>query len=504
MSTVSSPGLSRLVFPLLLASLVVLNGVFVSFQPWFGDFWHHAALVGALQESLLPSRDPFVPDYPALIPYWPYAALVAGVADLSGLTAIEALVLFSFFNLTFMLFALRHLVRSFAAPDWSVLLLFVLLLGCWGSEPPDFSAFFHISVFFFVLSYPSTFAFSLTLWCYASIRERFQKDPESFLLAPQDLLFSTVILLVHPLMFIFLCALLAGLLITRIQRPVVPFVCRGALLLGVPLFAWLVWPPFPLLNFLRSPDFASDPSGEWIYTKASETLGIAAFAVLLLKRKTWRSADLECTLVILLSVFCYGYFSREWNYGRSLSFSMVVIHILILRELFEPMDSASRLYRMRRLLCFSMVFFSSLYFVLNLGALFAVQYELQHRVQRLFPRLNSLERDFRQDGLIMADAEISKILPAIGAKVFVFDVAPFFRGEFPMRLREQQKFFDPWVSGEQRLRIAKDFEIRSVIIDRRIPVQDMIRGDLRIKPDVQEQDLGADFSLLKIRSRMFR
>ncbi len=448
-------------------ALLILNGWFVSFHPWFGDFWHHAALIDALKSDMWPSRDPFLPDVRARIPYWPYEAAIAAVSRVLNVSAVSALAAMSFVNLGLLLFSLMMVGKSAQRAAAYAPILSLLLLGAWGTNPPNFSAFLHARVFFFVLSYPSTFAFSLTLLA-ASLIAPLEKA--SWSRTTVAALLGVLIVLCHPITFIFYTALCLNTVLKWRKEGFSRVLLPLALLIAAPLVFWGVWPLFPLSTFVIEPHFAADPHGAAVYQSLWGIAGIALCgAVPFFFQLRERVKPPVYSMLFLCSVFVFGYAFSHWNYGRVIAYIVFLLHGAIAAEasrISSPSEARTAAL-LRGASAWVIVAFAAGMTVFTFTRVFTLLAEQRESDSLVSARVLSAAKSIGKEGIILADAEISKVLPALGAHVMVFDVPPFFRNRYDLLRAQQQQFF----SGSMRLKraceiISENF-ISSVIIDQK-------------------------------------
>jgi len=434
--------------------LISILLMFIRCQFWAGDFWHHAAIVRELTKRPLSPQNPFYITGPETVLYWPYAFLVSRFALLFDVSPHVALAWMGVTNLLLFMIGFRLFVRTIIATNEKVVLFGILfILFFWGQNPIGYSGFFHIDVLFLNASYPSTFAVALCFFllaCYSSLLGEHALWKPSIPLANGHVrLFictigAALVLLCHPLTFIMLCVWMialtyekSGLSIDRRYRSL-------AVILGLSICAGFLWPFFPLEQLAFSLDYVADPSAYYHYTKLVERYYLPFLIGLPLLVLRWRQRPRDALLhafLFFMVIYLYGYLSRSWNYGRVLSFAIMILQLAI-ADWVVALPSRIKLSKVRG---YIPVFIAASFFILlfhRIWTFYLPGFRQHLSVKSTYSRLQFLEKHVRADQTILSTVALSKFIPSFGPKIVVFDIAPFFPEDFKDRERDVKRFLD--------------------------------------------------------------
>jgi hypothetical protein len=199
-----------LVASALIIFLILIQFFFIFNQPWVSDYWEHRAV---LQELF---RSPLKPGHPILNVqsphafYSPYLVGVAFVGKMLSLSPSAAINLLAICNLLLFICSVWVLSKLFVKHQDQVkafTLLLLALLFFWGLHPPYYSSFYHFISLPYIAAYPSTFAFSLSVFSASLFSLILNKKLQIQIVLPLLLLGSClnfVVLLSHPLTY-FIC-----------------------------------------------------------------------------------------------------------------------------------------------------------------------------------------------------------------------------------------------------------------------------------------------------------
>lgn len=309
--------------------LVLINPIN---QDWHYDFAEHAAVVRELQTQ------PSDPQHPILLVdkphpfYSPYSLLVGLIARTFGTPSYNTLSYVGLLNAIFLFIGLFIFVKRLFPNRYRATafysLIFILLL--WGPLTWDWSGFFHIRVFKYILPYPACFASALmfVIWA-AQIRNT---EKASWLRWLGIWVGTLVILLTHPttaiVTFIGLLGLAGGMNKT-LQSAAIHVVLTGVMIV-LAFAATKLYPYYSFLGLLsnQSPDFHEDTKVmyENVLIRVFPFIILGIVALIPRLKKNWRD-PLALVTVGLLFIYAYGYISGSWGYGRIISHVAIVLQI---------------------------------------------------------------------------------------------------------------------------------------------------------------------------------
>jgi len=458
---------------LLLMGSCTLNGL------WVGDFWEHAAIVRELTENpVSPSHPILALDVPHAF-FSPYLLTVALFARLLHLGPVTALAIFGMLNLTLLLFTLRLYIKLFIPvthTDFYVL-LFILLL--WGSIPWSFSSFFHLRVLNYVLPYPSTFCTALTLLAFSALIVAIRRQKPAWYLA--ILLIIPIVLLSHPYTFIFLSLGLGAFFIglpgkSRRDYIVMALVC----LIGGSMT--LLWPYYPFLKFILHGTAAYQHGIGNMYLH----LFARAWPVLILGTPLlvwrWKKNRLDPLFLLcigLLVIYIYGYVSDRTAYGRTLSFIILVLHLVIAERAarLEELVNFSKISRTGNRYIFISVVIIALVVLsfrdtLKVGLRNAIPGQ-----PNIWSQYTIFTRYIHPDDVILSDIYTSWFIPAMGGKVVASNNALAFIDDQFERRDAVNRFFSDSTMVEERLSVIQKYHVNMLIFDKKqVPHWQTISG----------------------------
>jgi hypothetical protein len=256
------PARTSVLAKLLASRLLLLELVLVGWAvmhalvgPWVGDFFEHAAVIRELAAHPLHPGHPQVPVAAPHPFYSPYAWLLGLATRISGASPLTVLAVAGIGNLGLLLVGLRRFVGLFApsgqeeaATFYSLVFLLLLWGSAWG-----FSGFFHLGVFGVVLPYPSTFAAGLSMATLRLHADTLRKPDGAASWLPRAGVGAavSVVLLTHPLTFLFLVCGLGAVTLAFARRIVHEVaILAGIGLAGVGLAT--LWPLYPFLDLVTS------------------------------------------------------------------------------------------------------------------------------------------------------------------------------------------------------------------------------------------------------------
>ena len=460
---------------LLLTCVAVYYLLQVSNGLWVEDFWDHSAAVSALMRDLVhPRHAQLAVDQPHVF-FTPYSLMVACAARLFGLSAIEALALFGLFNGALLVVGLRRYLRAMGIEDGQGVLFYgiLLILFLWGAGRWDYSGFFHVGILKFVLPYPSAFASGLALLGLALNRSVDAPGINLRRLAVLALL--AIVMLTHPVAFVFMVAGLFADAITRSRRRGEAILAALILVLAAVAIS-LLWPYYPFLRLSLGAANIYHASNGAMYRNL---LG-ATWPVIVLLPFAWRQlADARNRIMILTAVLLFGLYVAAWifqkySYGRAISYVVLLAQLVIAQRLAQWDRTWFARPPMRR--------YGPPLIVLALCTL--GMGEIKATVTRALTAANSLVNgrpvlhrmtfghlEFLRDkiepgSVVLANLDTSWIIPTFGAKVVALLHPHAFIGDLDRRGQDLAEFFSTGAPRELRERTIEHYGVRYILLSR--------------------------------------
>lgn len=436
---------------LYLVITLLLLGTYLLFalqRSWQGDFWTHAAISRELAQRPFSPTNPFVRGGEPAIPYWPYDASVGLLSVLLNIEPHNSLALFGGINLLFLLFALKNFVLHFFKDELLPPFALVFILFFWGENPWFWSSVYSHQTLFFIAPYPSFFAFALTLWTATTFdRQRMMR---------RLVIISTIILLVHPITFMFHLLLLSSIALARRDKSKARDIAVSTL---VSLLVGLFWPFFPLTRVIGNTAFSADPNAELIYRDVIGRIYPALFGVVPLVILGRRLGGIFLYLATASGcIYLFGYYSEQWNVGRVLPFFVFILQIHLALGVLLLLRGAERRYQQKLLTVIAVV---PLFVSLVLWSRSLLD-PLEDQVS--LEELGFVRSHLSDTTTVLAHPQLSLLLTAMGARIVTIDYPPFIGGDFTTRARAVHRFFCHETSREEREQILKDYNVNLVLL----------------------------------------
>jgi hypothetical protein len=461
-------------YPLLCLGLVVFVAVRMPGAAQGGDFWQHSA---AVRELATHPWHPLHPQLPldAPTPFnSPYTLLAAALARGADLDAVTALSLMGVVNLALLLVGLHMFVRVVAPGRTDATAFYALLLTLfwWGADPWLYSGFFHVAVLGYVLPYPSTFAAALTLVALgldgaAGTRTRPARAAATVGLA-------ALVLLAHPLTFLFLAAWLGAEAVTA-GRDLARRIASTAVLLALAVGLAALWPYFPLLSLLTSESRVFDSGNEEMYEAVVQrtwpTLALVPIALSGLASRGRRTVAL--VLAGLTALYAFGGVAGRQSYGRVISYVVLLLHVEIAGTLAWLEGRMAAWPRWQR--ASAIAGFATVVAVLAWAPMRHLLLDEPVR-DRSYAFLQGLTGQY---DVVLADADTSRIVPSFGGKVVGASHAFAWVPDQDARLADLARFFEAATTAGARLEILARRDVDHVLLGKSdtLPWQD-IRSQL--------------------------
>lgn len=475
-------------YSILVSFLFLKLLVFTTNGLWSGDFWEHSAVITSLIEN------PFHPKHPFFLlnaPHSftsPYSLLLATFAKVFSLTSIETLSIFGLIN--FLLFSYGLKRFSLIVPNVSIeniafyLLLLTLLL--WGTNAWPFSGFFHLEIIGLVLPYPSTFAIALSfigLNIYVN-----QHGRHDLITTPILGFILWIVLLSHPLTFIFLISGLFFLSFTFSSKPILILVKLFSIIVLVVVISFL-WPYFSISELLLGGSSIYHISNAVMYHNIWEriwpNLLVIPFVIFAIKSGSVKIIALW--LLSLTLIYAYGKFTHMYSYGRVIAFCIFLFHLIAAVGLASFESYIGKICNLTRL--FYQAFLIILLCVLSLTWLPSTSTRLltifnqirKHQPftnQVTYKNLIFINSFVQHDQLVLSDSNTSLMLPTFGGKVIAVPHPQAFIIDFPDRQKDVDAFFSGTSNSNLRLNIIDKYQPEFLLLDSNLPSSLVIETEL--------------------------
>jgi hypothetical protein len=440
---------------------------------WGGDFWEHAAVVRELAaHPLSPAHALLLLDAPHQF-YSPYSLSVGLVSRVTGLDNVTTLSVVGIANLFFFLFGLRLFISLLFPENREATsfyaLLFILFL--WGISQPCASGFFNLLSLSYNLPYPYTFAASMVFIALA-MWIRLVRDGRVRWVFPIAVV-SGVVLLTHPLTYIFLAAGLVAIVMAD-QSRFGPALWLMMLIFAVSLLAAAVWPYYPFFKMvLFDSAYHSDldTCNFFCYQATPQRVlpALIGVPVIILRMRTnWRD-PLGLMFVMLVAIYTWAAMFQEWTYGRVLS-PIVLILQVSLGAAVAQVESKLNFARL------SLSFQRGIYcLIIVLFCLTCSAWYLPHILERSVPdspsfrmRFAFLSKFIPQCDVVLSDLSTNTkvIIPTFGGKLVASDRPLAFVPDLEQRRQDEDDFFSPKSDCETRLAIVRKYRCRHILLSK--------------------------------------
>ncbi len=431
------------------------------------DFWEHNAVVSELIEN------PFSPDHPIVpldVPhafFSPYTVMLGFIGYFTGIDAFTLMTLAGIMNLILLIIALRFFVFSIFSEHQNKIAFYLLLFQflAWGPAAWQFSSFYHITTLHYVLPYPSTFAFIITLFAAGIYIRTYKRSMLKFriLLMPLIGLMNTAVLLIHPTTAIFLFGFIFVCFFVNLIRNIsITDMLFFLAIVAIPLLLVAQWPYYPFWDLVLQ-----QSQGSQFHT-ASKTLYFNLFVRLLpvwvILPMLWMRfrkdhTDFYVILFLgLLAVYLYGYITGQYGYGRVIFFMVLVLH-LVAAEWFARLDIQSS----------AKVVHATVFYILILPF---ILFHSPHIIRNLIPglldkpykNLEFLNETIGDDNIIMTDTETMLYVPSYKGKVVASLYPPYWIPDNEQRMQDVRLFFSSSTQNDIRIAILKRRNISNIIL----------------------------------------
>ncbi len=445
--------------------LVLLQILFIQQAPWTGDYWEHKAVVQELSLHLLrPSHPILKVDAPHAF-FSPYMVLLGATVSATGIAVSTALNIAMIVNLLLFLTAVYLLVTLFIDEDCNrskaFLLVLLLILFFWGPQAPLYSSFLHIRSLVLTLSYPSTFAFSCSVFAAGVTKllltttSTAGKQAVSFIVL---ILLLSLTLLCHPLTFVFAASLLLYVYNTALTqnkftkqqliKKTLLLPAAGILSLMLAGF-WPYYPVFALFNYIEGGNQFHADSAVLYQSLIKQLFPLLLLPVLIFfnssisLRKEW---PWFISISILLLLFAIGYYTKSYGIGRMIAFVFIFGHLFIVKYLMNIKE--------KKAIWFALLFLLAIPYLLQTKTtfkhLFSSEFQIASNADQ-FQRaghsskarlLSFLEPVLqKKPSVVLTDMPTSLFVPAMGARVVAAVYPVYWVSDADERKKQVQLFF---------------------------------------------------------------
>jgi hypothetical protein len=499
---------------LLLLSLLILARYTLeatSGGRWAGDFWEHSAVVNEFMIR------PFSPLHPQLSVQAshaflnPYGFSVAMLALATQSDAINTLAAFGVLNFTILVIGLRQFIATVDQPRAEGITFYTLLLAMflWGKEAWQFSGFYNVGILNDVLPYPSTLALGLSL-CALAV---FYKNLTVHAIRPSFLaikryslvsLIAAVVLLIHPLTALFLWIGLVSLLLAYQPTKLYVWLSLGLTVI-VSIGLATCWPFFSILQLIFGAGAAYHPSNASMYLEIIQ----GTWPILLtLPLIIWRAAlrpnrAITLAMLALLALYVWGYYSRQYSFGRSIAFLLLLSNVLVAQCLIEverwPRPQVLSLIKASTAAALCVA--AGVWLYQSTSRLLTVANSLYLgrpiASQISYRDLIFLKDYVQRDDVVLADIESSWKLPTLAGKAVATQHPLAFVPDWFIRKEEVIEFFSANSTAQKRAAILKKYQPQYLLIKKSepIPWQDIVAEFAEGEQPVMNND---NFILLRL------
>jgi len=457
--------LSATVLCLLL--IKVINGF------WVGDFWLHSAVVREFSLNPFSPTNPFLPVNTQHFYHGPYHWIVGFFAKVFGLSSITALGCMGLLNFAVFSYSLHLFCRMLNTARHTAFYALVFSLVLWGEHPWLYSSFFHLGTIGFCFPYPSFFCIGLALLSFALFIETLQHNKKFLFLSIIPL--SAIVMLSHTSTSI---VLFAGLGIILISNSSLLTVVRNSIKLTVIILCTLglvyLWPHLSLFALLsQKTNFVSHYILDdlTLYRDVLAKIWPTLFTVPFIIIRLYKNPKDTLGLLFLgfSAVYFWGFFTKQWSYGRSIAQTILIAHI-IFADWFASLKSRSDIPRDIRYAIAACMIILLLVSMRNLPVTFWSQYRIQKIPE--YSNLNFIAELTHRENIVLTDRYSGILVPSFGGKVVAYDL--IYKGQEPFvsdgmgRIKDMEHFFDEKTSAFDRKQILKKYNVGFVLINRDI------------------------------------
>ena len=287
---------------------------------------------------------------------------------------------------------------------------------------------------------------------------------------------SLLVLLIHPITFIFLSIFLFFAALERYGLFSSTTIRSLSIVFSICLLGAMFWPFLSYRTLLFPGALSADPNGLVMYQSVfRQTWPVLIFGVpLLINRLRARPRDLlSLSAAAFLVIYLFGYWAQIWNFGRVISFFCLTTQIAVADWLTRAMSIApSRALSTSVCRAVHATKLMPIFLFLFLFAQFSLARFYQTTAFSPYARYSFTKALIKPGSLVLSDLRTSRYFPSFGEKVVVFDSPPFFKHSFLEREKDLAAFFGS-VGSNDREDILRKYKPDYIFVDiRQLPSWD--------------------------------
>jgi hypothetical protein len=442
---------------------------------WYGDFWEHSAVIQALVIDLSNSSHPFFAIQAPHAFISPYHWIAALLAKYSSLDVINTLSILGILNFCLFIFGLKVFIQGFElkVPHFTCFYALLFILFLWGNEPWGFSGFFHFELIADILPYPSTFTTALSLIGLGIGFQLLRSDSiAQYILL---ILISTLVLLSHPLTFIFLASGLLCQALTSKEK--FALITKRVIVFVLAISIAMLWPYYSIFELLTGAGDVYHASNRGMYTDVLSKI----WPILVLSPLLWPALKNKKThpiflhLLALIAVYFFGWFTGKYSYGRDITFIVILIQILLARQfadfelrLSQSLPRTILTYRVSLGVVLLYLASSWLYptFTRSLTVINSLVSGRTVSNQHMYKNLTFLPQYIDKGSVVLSDLDTSWLVPSFGGKVIGALHVQAFVADDAQRSVDLRDFFSKGATPARRQTIIQKYHPKYFLINK--------------------------------------
>ncbi len=410
--------INRYLFLILVLLLITFEIFIISKGAWYHDFWEHSAVVNELSKHLMNPNNPIIKTTIPHAFFTPYSLLVAIFSKITNQNSIQSLEYFAFFNLLFFLLAFYLFCKNISGEYYSLFAAFslIFILFFWGKDPWIWSGFYHIWALPNMLSYPSTFAMSLSLLILSIVVKN--QPQEKYLKNLIIILLNAIVFITHPPTGIFLYIGITSLNFSFNNYSVKQCIVKSSVLIIPSFLLCLLWPYFNIIDLLVGNNVDINRVNRALFSRVISInwpLLLIIPGLFIVKRNKIYYFFL-IAIILMAMVFVGGYILNINGLSRLISNIMMFTQFLIaylVVQLIKERVTFGKIY----LTAISIAFLISLF--INFQSIKNSSYYrlLSKKNIEYYSKYEFLRNLVQPDAIILSDENSNWIIPSFNGKV---------------------------------------------------------------------------------------
>lgn len=485
--------LSRNRFVILFAFIFYKSAIHATNGLWLGDFWEHSAVVRALSLDLINPTHPFFHSNASHAFFSPYSIWVATIARVLSINSVNALALSGLINLCLLFFGVYNYANSLSlntdikqsktvkSSHAHITAFYVILcmMFLWGTNPWGYSGFYYFDLIVFVLPYPSTFSAALSLIALSINTKRLLNNQNTLLI--NLFVISVIVLLSHPLTFIFLATGLIAqslCLSERLIKNIIFHLIITCVFLSLVALVAMLWPYYSIYEMSQSAGnvfhASNKPTYFEIINKAWPIIVSLPLICWSLNKRSGQSALIMIAGLII--VYLYGFISTKYSYGRVIAYIALVLQFLISEGIarleIKVLEKIEFLKFIIPVVLISLLLYlsSSWLYETTYRAMTVARSILIDRPisnQQSYKDLLFLKKFVDDNDLILADIKTSWLIPTISGKVIAAQHPQAFIEDYESRVKDLNSFFMESTTQSQRMAFLIKYKPDYLLLDKK-------------------------------------